>query len=382
MPDKFNPPRRTFLSNSSKVVAGASLAAVWPGKLQATQWLLAEAAATGPSHAVMEIVSMLAARPAELGAKVFADVPLPLRSSMLQIQSVLVGNKPGCRLSLWVQELQGAIEYLKGLNCAIVIAQVPPSQSYAQTSLPRRQLLKAMPRLRVYVAKSLRDAKRLEKLENERADYRALGLALGYPSCCVDAAVNHDQNSVNEKGRVARQANLNAIAVSVSSAADFRCNQFLVESELHNAAPLSAIAHYPCKLDCPETVALGKAALELSARKWPIWTVTLCELLRAPIVYWSDESWPADYWDEYCGLALIEARNIGGGEWNSPLPAIRLGAEQTPAGPLPQSVVSVKIGKKQVLLRNATGEASSYTVQELGPTWVLNWRDGKVEKVT
>jgi hypothetical protein len=382
MSDKIDARRRKFLSQASKVVAGASISAMLGGKGRVAQGMLAEVAMAGGPENLLAMVSLLAARPAELGTQVFAAVPQPLRSCALQIESVLAGIKPACRLSLWVADLPVVTAYLKGLSCAMAIEQVPVSQSsYAQTNLERRAELMARPRVRLYLAKSAADARRLANWEREN-DYRQLGLGLGYPGCCVDAAIKHDNAYFDEENQAWRQTNLNSITVSSSSAADFRCNQFLVESGLHYTAPVSAIAHYPCRLDCSASVSFADAALQCSARKWPIWTVTLCELLRAPIVYWTDKSWPADYWDEYCGLALIEASQTTAGQWNSPLPAIILGSHETPAGSFPQDVVSILVGRNQILLQGAVGKTTTFRFDEIGEPWLINWHAGKVRKVT
>jgi len=324
---------------------------------------------------------MLAARPAELGSQLFAAIPRPLRSSALQIQSLLDGIKPACRLSMTAEELRASISYLKSLDCRFVIEQVVVSETlYAQLSPRRRQQLTAKARVRVYLAKSAADARRVAKLESADPDYYALGLALGYPVCCVEAAAKQDLPHIDEEHGIFRQANLNAAAVRASSTADFRCNQFLAESDLEGVGPVSVIAHYPCTLGCRETAAMGHAALESSARAWPIWTITLCELLRAPVLYWSDDSWPPEYWDEYSGLALLEAREVGPGEWRSILPARLLGSALTPAGTVPSFVVRVKTVGDGILFENATGDTVNHSFEQCGRPWIIDWRSGRVEK--
>jgi hypothetical protein len=378
----INKRRRKFLLDATKVMAAASVSALLPSELRA---------AAGPRHSSETLrlssrsprmVSMIAARARELGDQVFTDVPKPLRSSALQIQSTLMGIKPSCRLSLSVNDLQESIGYLKSLSCNFRISQAPVKKaSFAQMSPGRRKLFKASQRMRVYLAKTSGDAERLARLETDGRDYRALGLALGYPSCCVEVAEKNDHAYFDEKNQVWRQANLNAVAVRASTAADFRCNQFLVESELYTAGPLSAIAHYPCRLDCAATIAAAQEVLECGAHVWPLWTVTLCELLRAPVVYWSDESWAPEYWDEYCGLALVEASQDGQGRWHSVLSAIPLGAERIPAGPLPESVVGLELIKNNILLRNATGMMTSYPLNETGSPWIIDWTSKRVSNL-
>ena len=379
----FTRHRRQFLSNSLKVVAGVTVSAALP-RASAQGLGLASPLPSG-FHEIKRALgetSMLIAKPAELGSQLFAGVPKPLRSSALQLQSLLDDIKPACRLSITVDELRSSITYLKSLDCKFVIEQVAASETlYAQLSPRRRQELTAHARVRVYLAKSAADARRVARLETEAHDYYALGLALGYPVCCVEAAAKQDQPHLDEEHGVFRQANLNAAAVRASSKADFRCNQFLAESDLEGIGPLSAIAHYPCTLNCRETAAMGQIALESSARKWPIWTVTLCELLRAPVLYWSDDSWPPEYWDEYSGLALLQAREVGRGEWRSLLPATLLGSASTPAGTLPESIVRVKAVQDWILFEDATGKTLCHSLRKSGHPWMIDWRSGKVEKI-
>jgi hypothetical protein len=380
----FTHPRRKFLISSTKILA-AALTSVLPGRSRVAQALISDSPAQSPfpTHYYSgRGMSMLTVRPAALGAQLFAHIPRALRSEALQIECVLAGIKPACRLSLTANELQESIAYLKGLNCAYIIEQVPRGKlSYAQMSPQRRLKLNAQPRVRVYLAKSAADAGRLRRLESVEFNYRALGLALGYPECCVLAALKQDQTYFDEAQQVWRQTNLNSAAVQASTAADFRCNHFLVESDLYSAGPLSAIAHYPCRLDCHESIALAQSALERCARAWPIWSIALCELMRSPILYWSDDLWPADYWDEYCGLALVGASPGRDQEWNSVLPAILLGADNTPDGQLPDDVVKIKVVKDRLLLHCANGDVLRLSLRENGHPHIIDWRSGNIEKL-
>ena len=381
--NSFNRQRREFLSNSTKAVAGISIAGAFAGSASvAGRWVFAESRPMTSQWRTHASVPLLTAGVGELGSQLFADVPTPLRPAILQTQSVLNGIKPACRLSLSTSELGSSLAYLKNLELAFVVEQTPVRESsYAQVSLDRRRALNAQKRVRVYLAKSANTARHVADLERDPIDYRGLGLALGYPECCVAAAAQHDQAYVDQRNQVWRQSNLNASTVRSSTAADFRCNQFLVESELHDAGPLAAIAHYPCKLDCPRTIELAQTTLELSARIYPMWTITLSELLRAPVVFWSDESWPSQYWDEYCGLALVEAQRSANGDWRSPLPGIRLGAVRTAAGDLPRSVSNIVVLDGQVLLQDTQGHTVSHPLASSGRPWVIDWRAGQVQKL-
>lgn len=381
----FNHPRRKFLANSTKVLAGAALTSFWPGPLRVAQALVTGDVAQGRSpvgHYSSRGISMLTVKAVELGSQLFAQIPRALRSDALQIECLLAGVKPACRLSLTVQALQSSIDYLKSLNCSFVIEQVRQSeQAYAHMSPQRRETFRAQSRVRVYLARSAADARALAKLESDKFDYRAIGLALGYPKCCVEAAVKKDQTYFDEEQQVWRQTNLNSVAVRASTAADFRCNSFLLESDIQAAGPASAIAHYPCKLDCPESIALAQSTLERCARTWPIWAITLCELMRSPVLYWHDDAWPAEYWDEYCGLALIGADQHGAQEWSSALPAVLLGTDGTPSGRLPKDVVGIKVAKDQLLLRRINGDVVRLSLKENGYPSIIDWQKGTVKEL-
>ena len=382
--DGFRPMRRKFLSDSAMVLAGVALSSIAPPGLRAAGLLAGDGARAGRPlpGGLPKGGSMLAARPDELGRSIFADVPQALRAAALQLRSLFAGIKPACRLSLTTDELRECLPYLESSGCAIAIGESPSRPvAFAQMSPQRRQEVSARPRVRVYLAKTTADAARLAKLESGPVDYHAVGLALGYPTCCVEAATQNDQLSFDEASGTWRQTNLNVTAVQASTAADFRCNQFLVESELYNSAPLSAVAHYPCRLDCSETVAVAQSVLECCARTWPVWTVSLCELLRAPVLYWPDTSWPSEHWDEYCGLALPGAREVRPGEWHSHLPSVRLGSDATPAGKIPESVVRVQAVMGQVLLQDAEGVTARHSFEKAGRPWIIDWRAGTVRRL-
>src|SRR3712207_3206339 len=125
----------------------------------------------------------------DVGARVFASWPKALRAFAVQIQCVCEGIKPACLFGMNVDQLGDSLAYLRSLNLSIAVEQYPTRPtSFAQASPAYRAEALAKPRVRVYVAKSATAAKRLAKLEIKERDYRAAGLALGYPVCCVEAA--------------------------------------------------------------------------------------------------------------------------------------------------------------------------------------------------
>jgi hypothetical protein len=382
----FDRPRRDFLSTSVKIVATGALSTILPLELPFAQagvnrdnaWSLPSDEDRG-----LRATSRWVAGPAELGAQVFRNIPKPVRAYALQIRCMLAGLKPACRMSLTVEELQESISYLRSLDCALVIEQAPRVQAlFSQMSPQHRREAARSTRLRIYLAKSMADAKKLAVLEKSGADYQALGLSLGYPACCVEAAAQHDYIIIDESSQERRQGNLNSMAVRRSVKADFRCNQLLVESDLNGAGPMSAIAHYPCKLDCDESVAIGQSALECCARAWPVWAITMSELLRAPVLYWADDDWPSESWDEYCGLALIGARKKHADGWDSDMPAIHLGAGGTPDGGFPYHVMAGQFVKGQILLQDSKGKVTSQRFEVCGQPWVIDWRANMLQRLS
>ncbi|MCB9727916.1 MAG: hypothetical protein H6744_16205 [Deltaproteobacteria bacterium] len=113
-------------------------------------------------------------------------------------------------------------------------------------------------------------ASRAAGAERREAE-RALGLLLGYPTCCVAAhTLATDQGEDACFGRL-----LGSGQTPPPPAVN---NLFVLSHQL--------ISHFPCRLDCPTSQALGERALETLHASDPTHAAALAELLAAPIVVW------------------------------------------------------------------------------------------------
>lgn len=299
----------------------------------------------------------------ELGRLVadsFCSLPVGLRPYALELESLVQRQKPACLFAVDRDDANACVRYLLQQGLACVVAPHPTTvHSYAQTSPPNRMQLIARKRMRLYVASKLVVAQQVAELELRAHDSVALGEALGYPACCIAAAAERDRIMWDEAAANWRQTNLNAAALRISTKLEPHCNRFLMDANIEWVAPMAAIAHYPCSFDCLASSAIGRVALQFAAWKWPLWAVVLGELLRSPIIYWSDDGWPAEYWDETCGIALPAATARGSDTWTSPVPGFTLGSARTPSGPLPVGVLSMSLTGIGVMFVDIRGKSAN-----------------------
>jgi hypothetical protein len=82
-------------------------------------------------------------------------------------------------------------------------------------------------------------------------DHRRLGYAFGYPACCVDFFMTHNNWT---------RLNTLADAVQASERLDWRANCLLKQT------PWMTIFHMPCSFDCPATVEYSTALLSALER--------------------------------------------------------------------------------------------------------------------
>ncbi|HET9766632.1 MAG TPA: hypothetical protein VFS60_07285 [Thermoanaerobaculia bacterium] len=309
----------------------------------------------------------------------FAGVPAPLRPALAEVDAVRRGLKPACRLTLGIDAALGeALGWLRDAGLAQSLSQPLPEQlGYGPLSTLRRAALLRTPKVRVYLARSAADSRALYRLEAERYDYAAFGLALGYPSCCVEWAAAADRRELEPRSGVWRQTNLTAAGLHASSRLQPACNHLLLESALSTLGPVSAISHYPCRLDCPPSAALGRQVLAMAAERWPIWHAAWIDLLAAPTLYWSDAEWPPELWDEYAGLALIGAHFATPLSWRAAAPALPLGSGLTPAGRLPAGTTWGALAEDGVLL-GGDGEWTPIPHAVAGLPRLLDWAGGSI----
>jgi hypothetical protein len=307
----------------------------------------------------------------------FDGIPSRLRPSIGELTGVARGMKPGCRLTLSVREdMPALLRYIRSLRLVTAIAQPPPEAlGYGRAASGVRIELLQSPKVRIYAAKTAADCRALYAAEAERADYVAFGRALGYPECCVDAAASHDRSEWDPRFNVWRQPNLTAASVDASAVLDLCCNRLLLESRIAELGPVSPISHYPCSLSCATSAALGAGVLAMVAAMWPAWHEVWTELLEAPMLYWPDDDWPPEFFDEYAGLALVHAEVGPGLTWSSKTSALPLGRGLTPAGPLPATALGGACLPAGIWLESAGGPMV-FSSEAVGQPRLLDWRRG------
>ena len=316
-------------------------------------------------------------RPDLVGGQLFTSFPIGLRHSLLEIATVRRGCKPAALISLTAAQLVAGSAYLREVEIRAVVASSSQPSAYAQIALPERLRLRSKPRIRVYIAASEDDARTLAECD-QRGDYARVGELLGYPECCVTAAVARDTISYDNLFATERQSNLVDAALQASAHVDFACNVLLRESPVCQFGPASLISHYPCSFDCPRTINLAEAYYDILAEEWPLWALQLVELLRSPIVLWSDRWWPPQFWDELAGVAQLggvadpEQRRVSGG-WSMPI-----GLGRTPGGLLPMGAVEIEIRKDATAFCVCDAE-QTVSHAAAGRPAVLDWRTGRIE---
>jgi hypothetical protein len=314
-----------------------------------------------------------------VSAASFEGTPGPLLPSLAEVHAVVHGIKPACRLTFGVDGRLGAsLAWLRDLGLSLSLSQPPPEQlGYGPVSTTRRAALLRTPKVRVYAARTARGSRALYRLEAERYDYTAFGLALGYPSCCVETAAAADRSEWDARFAASRQTNLTAAGLLASNALEPACNHLLLESSASAFGPVSAISHYPCRLDCPASAERGREVLAMAASLWPAWHTLWLELLHTPVLYWSDADWPPELWDEYAGLVLIGAKLVTPLSWTSGVASFPLGSGLTPAGPLPAAAAWGTLAADGVVLGDGTG--STLIPKTLaGSPYLLDWAGGSI----
>jgi hypothetical protein len=313
------------------------------------------------------------------GARVFAPVPVALRRSLLELEAVRTGCKPAALILLAPSEFAAAVPYLRDYRLSVVAATPRKPPEYLQVGPDAREQLTAESQIKLCVAPNDRDARRLAKYD-ERADYERVGVLLGYPECCVLAAAAHDQIRRDDASGVKRQGNLIDAALSASRRLDASCNILLRESALGGYGPASIISHYPCSFDCARTIALARTYHNVLVDRWPRWARQLGELLRSPVVLWSDRSWPAEFWDEMAAVVQLGGSVDRGMRRISKGSSLPLGFARTPGGPLPSNAVDIAIGAEATAFQLADGTRQFISHAAAGPPVLLDWRTGRMQR--
>jgi hypothetical protein len=299
-----------------------------------------------------------------------------LRRSLLELEAVHRGCKPSTLLFLTPEDVVDASIYLRSLALRSVVVSRRNPSPYFQIALTERVRLRAKVQVRIYVASRACDARAVAE-SNEKGDYSGTGMLLGYPDCCVAAAAARDRIFRDPLFGVDRQSNLVDAAIRASTDLNYACNILLRDSAVCQWGPASLISHYPCSFQCHQTMKLAQAHYEVLASKWPLWGLQLVELLRSPMVFWSDQLWPPQFWDEMAGIAQL------GGMANLETNCISEGCSmptghgRTPGGTFPVGASEIEITKTETVFNLDNGkQAISHAAA--GSPALLDWRSGKI----
>jgi hypothetical protein len=125
-----------------------------------------------------------------------------------------------------------------------------------------------------------RTAGRLDARLRPRSPHLALGQALGYPRCCVEAYLARLARGVDRlpSGRRAHEDHVAAATAAAASARlDPRCNVFDAE---HTHGWLS---HYPCRFDCGPSIAYADRVAAALTALAPAAAAALATALATPV---------------------------------------------------------------------------------------------------
>lgn len=153
-------------------------------------------------------------------------------------------------------------------------------------------------------------------------DDDALGLALGYPPCCIAANAVLGTLEMTDMVRVAR---------CPGNSPDWRLNLFLTELEVGAGSPWYLISHFPCSLSCAQSIAYASAVLaELSATV-PGFAARLEDALRLPVLV-RDERDPPEARRYGNSGAILHGMTVAGTTCYSGWVALRNGDTMVDAG--------------------------------------------------
>lgn len=173
-------------------------------------------------------------------------------------QALEAGLKPAVRLLVRAAERERAIERWRGVG-AIVERPGPDDRILVYVSRDRaRAEAIADAEAEIYV---LRDRPPTAALFEA---HRILGRGLGYPTCCVDAFVARVERSVTRlpDGTSAHEDYVATVdALSRTEILHARLNV------LRRRERMSLISHYPCRFDCPPSLAYAASVFEMLDRR-------------------------------------------------------------------------------------------------------------------
>lgn len=159
-----------------------------------------------------------------------------------------------------------------GADQAPLEAALPPG-ARGRGAVRARRTLYASRRLSL-----AREARELDRMaadagKQRAADHAGLGRLLGYPSCCVEAFVGMERRWPN------------ALPIEAAARRTGRFDPRLNNLELSHFA---WIAHFPCRYDCPQSIAMVDVIIDVLRPINPTLTARVERALARPRLYRED----------------------------------------------------------------------------------------------
>lgn len=257
--------------------------------------------------------------------------------------AVVEGLKPAARFTASRGAAKRLIAMIEAAGMiADIYVPTPAEWGYRHATEGERAAASARD-VRVYFAASesaLREALEAQK----RRDDLTLGLALGYPPCCIAMNDMFGALPMTDMVRVGRSR----------GAHDWRLNIFLTEMEIGLGSPYYLVSHFPCSLACAPSIAYAEALHRALQRHAPRFAVTVADLLTRPVLL-RDEREPPDErrYGNFGGLldGGVIGDNVFFRRWRSLRSSDRLAAAA-----LDDADMIVDEGDRLLIMRSATQE--------------------------
>ncbi|MBW3003109.1 DUF483 domain-containing protein [Candidatus Woesearchaeota archaeon] len=179
------------------------------------------------------------------------------KTRALEMLAVYNDVKPVARLGFYDDEIPRALEFCEknGLTMLLSDFKVLLTDKYRGYSDKGVAVTLDDPNdgmLFAYISKDPEKAKQAKLFEKEGDQYN-LGLALGYPLCCVEFFVKNWE----ERSKLDNDYTEPCVNNSVGASFPFHNNFFMREQDT------TLLFHFPCTLNCKESQKLAKLHLEL-----------------------------------------------------------------------------------------------------------------------
>lgn len=128
----------------------------------------------------------------------------------------------------------------------------------------------------VFLSKKRLDAQ-LAKQHYADSNHRRLGLILGYPECCAEFFCRHVEE--------ASKKDMDFILFALG---DVKAHEFYTNRAIRYFGT-SLISHFPCCLDCQESVSIAKRRLESLQQHFPQIAAHFVQELRSMVLYTEEQ---------------------------------------------------------------------------------------------